>query len=93
MFRILQNCTATIRKSLEGLDYYLAEGGRSFEDLIDIVHKLENDEERAKHLQDVLLAAKRYFKTDFKVNNTSDFLCQTTFFKGGRQTLVFIGHG
>lgn len=52
MIRILQNCTATIRKSLEGLDYYLAEGGRSFEDLIDIVHKLENDEE--------LLAAERY---------------------------------
>lgn len=81
MLRILQNCTATIRKSLEGLDYYLAEGGRSFEDLIDIVHKLENDEERAKHLQDVLLAAKRYLKTDYKVNNTSDFLCQTTFLK------------
>lgn len=30
MFKILQNCTATIRKSLEGLDYYLAEGGGSF---------------------------------------------------------------
>lgn len=67
IFRIVKNCTATIRKSLEGLDYYLAVGGRSFPDLIDIVQKLENDEERVKHLQYVWLAAKRYLKTDYKV--------------------------
>lgn len=32
------------------------------------VHKLENDEKHAKHLQDVLLAAKRYLKTDYKIH-------------------------
>lgn len=30
MFKILSECTATMRKSLEGLDYYLAEGVRAF---------------------------------------------------------------
>ena len=67
MFRILQSCTATIRKSLEGLDYYLAEGGRSFDDLINIVDSLEKDEDRAQRLRELLLGAKRYLKTDYKV--------------------------
>lgn len=38
MFRILQNCISTIRKSFEGFD--LEEGGRSFEELIDIVTQI-----------------------------------------------------
>lgn len=68
IFKILQNCTATIRKSLEGLDYYLAEGWRSFDDLIAIVDSLETNEAQTKQITNLLLGAKRYLKTDSKVH-------------------------
>ena len=28
MYKILNDCSALVRKSIEGLDYYVAEGGR-----------------------------------------------------------------
>ncbi|CAC5366870.1 unnamed protein product [Mytilus coruscus] len=43
MFKILSECTATMRKSLEhvkGLDYYLAEGVRAFRELEDVLAEL-----------------------------------------------------
>ena len=40
MFRILSACTATVRKSLHGLDYIAAEGAKAFDDLISILERL-----------------------------------------------------
>ena len=34
MLRILDACKATVRKSLQGLDYIAAEGAKAFDDLI-----------------------------------------------------------
>ena len=31
MFKILAECSATVRKAFEGIDYYVAEGGRAFQ--------------------------------------------------------------
>ena len=67
MFKILKTCSATIRRSLQGLDYFLAEGGRSFDDLIEIVSALSVDSEETKRFQHLLLESKRYLKTDYKV--------------------------
>ena len=40
MLRILAKCKASVRKSLQGLDYFAAEGARAFEDLESLVHQL-----------------------------------------------------
>jgi hypothetical protein len=41
--RILNVCSASVRKSLQGLDYFSAEGAKSFDDLEEIVEKLGDE--------------------------------------------------
>ena len=41
MLRILSECSASVRKSLQGLDYYAAEGTSAFEHLMLLVQKLK----------------------------------------------------
>lgn len=64
MLRILSACTATVRKSLQGLDYIAAEGGKAFDDLISILEKIK---EWIASCEDALKAGKQYLKTDYKV--------------------------
>ena len=70
MYNILHECSATVRKSLEGLDYFVAEGGRAFTDITNLVdvttHGLLSETLR-KQYQSLLLNSKRYVKTDLKV--------------------------
>jgi len=40
----LSSCAATVRKSLQGLDYIAADGGKAFDELIEMVLKLSNDD-------------------------------------------------
>jgi len=40
MLQILAECKASVRKSLQGLDYFAAEGARAFEDLESLVRQL-----------------------------------------------------
>lgn len=70
MLRILAECKASVRKSLQGLDYFAAEGARAFEDLASLVRQLselglgkESDAIDAQSLK----TAKLYLKGDFKV--------------------------
>ena len=70
MLRILSECSASVRKSLQGLDYFAAEGARAFEDLSKILEKRPEDgasRERIVGLQEALKAGKLYLKSDFKV--------------------------
>ncbi|CAC5381236.1 unnamed protein product [Mytilus coruscus] len=48
MYRILTQCGAQVRTSLEGIDYFVAEGGRAIRTIIDILNELDQtrDEER-----------------------------------------------
>ncbi|VDI06190.1 Hypothetical predicted protein [Mytilus galloprovincialis] len=70
---ILSECTATLRKSLEGLYYYLAEGVRAFKELEDVLaelHKMGSislSNNTFKQHKDLLLECKRYLKVDYKV--------------------------
>ncbi|XP_071171006.1 uncharacterized protein [Mytilus edulis] len=69
MFKILSECSATVRKSLEGLDYFVAEGSRGFQDLQDIVLSEGYPEaSNGTELNRLLLEAKHYMKTDYKVH-------------------------
>ena len=72
MFRILSTCSATIRKSLEGLDYFLAEGGRAVDDLVAVVSSLNINDIEIKKYTELLLSSKRYLKTDYKVAKSNE---------------------
>ena len=70
LLRILHVCSASTRKSLQGLDYVSCSGAQAFEDLVNVVHQLgENGMGLtwAKTQKKALKEAKRYLKTDFKV--------------------------
>ena len=70
MLRILAECKASVCKSLQGLDYFAAEGARAFEDLESLVRQLSKlglgKESDAINTQS-LKTAKLYLKGDFKV--------------------------
>ena len=69
--RILNVCSATVRKSLQGIDYVAAEGANAFDDLQDVVEKLGDIHGKghtwAKDQNEKHKNAKRYLKTDYKV--------------------------
>ncbi|VDI31910.1 Hypothetical predicted protein [Mytilus galloprovincialis] len=71
MYKILSECSATVRKSLEGLDYFVAEGGRAITDIQLIIDELNNNgsltNQQAKNYNDILLQTKKYLKSDYKV--------------------------
>ena len=71
MLRILSACTATVRKSLQGLDYIAAEGAKAFDDLISILDRLGDygaSREMISSCQDALKTGKQYIKADYKVS-------------------------
>ncbi|VDI16834.1 Hypothetical predicted protein [Mytilus galloprovincialis] len=72
MYKILDECAASFRKSVEGIDYFIAEGGRAFNDLEGILDKVEITQEKTKELKTKLVEAKRYMKSDFKVHLTEE---------------------
>ena len=68
MLRVLSSCAATVRKSLQGLDYIAADGGKAFDKLIEMVLKLSDDDRVwVSRLQKVLKEAKQYIKGDYKL--------------------------
>ena len=70
MYRILTSCSASVRKSLQGLDYISAEGGTAFDDLSVITDQLVDcglDPGKGTTFQKALKEGKQYLKTDFKV--------------------------
>lgn len=67
---IAESCGASVRKCIQGLDNYLAEGTRVFDDLRVIVDKLSQaslTNEKAAQLQESLTEDKQYLKEDYKV--------------------------
>ena len=68
LFRILSEaCVASVRKSLQGLDSYAAEGGRGFDDLLlllDILVQCGANEAVITELKDNLRYIKQYIKSE-----------------------------
>ena len=68
--RILSVCTATVQKSLQGLDYISADGAKAFDDLAGLLTKLKKhgcDQVLTSSCEAALKAGKQYIKTDYKV--------------------------
>lgn len=71
MLRILSCCSATVRKSLQGLDYIAAEGAKGFDDLHRILDRLGEcglGREVVSQFQKSLKEGKQYLKSDYKVH-------------------------
>ena len=70
-------CSASVRNSLRGLDYFTVQGAKAFDDLEDVVDKLAECCEKgfswAKEKNEQLKAAKRYLKGDYKVTDHSNY--------------------
>lgn len=70
MQRILTVCSATVRKSLQGLDYLSADGAKAFDDLVGLVNQLGDygkDHTWIKDCEEKLKRGKQYIKNDYKV--------------------------
>ncbi|KAK3736763.1 hypothetical protein QZH41_008003 [Actinostola sp. cb2023] len=76
MLHILSECSASIRKSLQGLDYFAAQGGRAFDDLVSTVKGLsavaDSNGDWTRNIQDALKMGKLYLKGDYKVHISND---------------------
>ena len=73
LLRILSKCAASVRTSVQGLDYVSAAGAEAFDDLCDVVETLGDVGQGigwAKQQENNLCASKRYLKSDFKVGVT-----------------------
>ncbi len=71
LLRVLNVCSASVRKSLQGLDYISASGAEAFDDLDGVAEMLGDNGQGlswAKRIREHLKSAKRYLKTDYKVN-------------------------
>ena len=61
---------ASVRKSLQGLDSYAAEGGRGFDDLLSLLDKVMQcgaNEAAITELKENVRHLKQYIKSDYKV--------------------------
>lgn len=70
LLRILEVCSASVRTSLQGLDYFTASGAKAFDDLEDAADTLGDlgmGMSWAQQQKKQLKLAKRYLKGDFKV--------------------------
>ena len=74
MLRILSACSATVRKSLQGLDYVAADGASAFDDLAKLYMLQQHSQlvsvSTAERWQRTLKNGKLYLKGDFKVKET-----------------------
>ena len=70
LYRILDACSASLQKSLQGLDNYTAEGSEAFDNMQKIVEALSNhgviDDAWYKGVSKRLKNGKDYLKVDFK---------------------------
>ena len=69
MLRILSACSATVRTSLQGLDYIAVDGAKGFDDLCNVVKCLEEKSVASPmaNWKTSLKECKQYLKSDYKV--------------------------
>ena len=71
LIRIFQVCSASTRKSLQGLDYISSAGAEAFENLESVVDRLKESMELdvtwVRQQKESLKSGKRYLKSDYKV--------------------------
>ena len=74
LLRVLDTCSASVRKSLQGLDNFYAQGSNAFDDLCETVDRIAEPAESqtwAKETKQTLRDAKQYLRADYKVRLSS----------------------
>lgn len=74
LLRILDVCSASVWKSLQGLDYFTASGSKAFDELENVADRLGElgmGMSWAKQQKQQMKLAKRYLKSDYKVRKNS----------------------
>ena len=75
LFRILEVCPASTRKSLQDLDNYTADGSEAFKNLEEIISKLYDGgmpNSKAHRLRSMALSCKRYLKRGYSTHVVND---------------------
>ena len=70
LFRVLDACSASVRKSLQGLENFSSRGSNAFDDLCETVDRIAERAESqawAKETKQTLRDAKQYLSADYKV--------------------------
>ena len=70
LLRVLDACSASVRKSPQGLDNFSAQGCNASEDLCEMVDRTAEQAESqawAKETKQILRDAKQYLRADYKV--------------------------
>ena len=71
LLRIISNSfPASERKSLQGLDYYVADGGKAFDNLLSVIEGLELNglsKEESSEIKQKLREGKTYLKSEYRV--------------------------
>ena len=70
LLRVLYVCSASVLKSLQGLDSFPAQGNKAFEDLCETVDRIADQAKSqawAKETKQALRSAKQYLRADYKV--------------------------
>ena len=74
LFRVLNVCSASVRQSLHGFDYFSADGAKAFDDIQAILEKLGGTYGKGlsweKEQTNKLKLAKRYLKGNYKVDTS-----------------------
>ena len=77
--RILDVCSASVRKSLQGLDNFSAQGSQAFDDLAKLTDNLVDCGKLPEWARDVkqhLRSSKQYLKGDYKVRIIISLFCK-----------------
>ena len=77
--RILDVCSASVRKSLQGLDNFSAQGSQAFGDLAKLTDNLVDcgrPPEWARDVKQHLRSSKQYLKGDYKVRIIISLFCK-----------------
>lgn len=91
MYKLLEDCAALVRRSIEGLDNFVMEGCRAFRDLESVVHKLGLNNAESKSVLENLQNAKRYLKSELKVCTLSFLIVEyELYIYSPRKTLKII---
>ncbi|XP_061170628.1 uncharacterized protein LOC133180030 [Saccostrea echinata] len=68
MYKILSECSAAVRRSVEGVDYYVAEASEAFRELEHVVREMQIPLNEQKRMLENLMKAKYYLKADYKMH-------------------------
>ena len=70
LYSLLDVCKASTRKSLQGINYFVADASEAFDSIEKLIDELHLDITQHRRLVENLKRGRQYLKTDYKVHVT-----------------------